>query len=121
MVVPLMQDGQPFSLAMAAAKSAVQDFPTSVFSHESSAVSSASFPLARLAWHLRMHAISLSTAFAAPASHFALAAGGTKPVSSPPKGVCALAPPAHRRPTDSNANTATADRNLLFIVHLLRR
>src|SRR5262249_22975100 len=121
MVVPLMHAGQPDSLAMDAANFAVQDLPTSVFSQESSAVSSASFPLARLAWHLRMHAISLSTAFAAPASHFALAAGGTKPVSSPPKGVCALAVPTHRRPTDSNANTDTADRNLLFIVHLLRR
>ena len=67
MVVPLMHAGQPFSLAIAAAKSAVQDLPASVFSHASSAVSSASFPLARLAWHLRMHAISLSAAFPAPA------------------------------------------------------
>src|SRR6516165_12163161 len=86
MVVPLMHDGQPDSFAMDAANFAVQDLPTSVFSHESSAVSSASFRLARLAWHLRMHAISLSTAFPAPASHFAMVdfAGGTKPVSSPP-------------------------------------
>src|SRR6516165_4408761 len=108
MVVPLMQDGQPFSLAMAPAKSAVQDFPTSVFSHESSAVSSASFPLARLAWHFRMHAVSLPWAFAAPASHFAagLLAGGMMPVSSPPNGVCVPAVPTHRRPTDS---AATAD------------
>src|SRR6516225_10378636 len=89
MLVPLMQDGQPDSLAMVAANFAVQDFPTSVFSHESSAVSSASFPLARLAWHFMMHPISLPAAFAAPASHFALAdfGVGTKPVSSPPNGV----------------------------------
>jgi hypothetical protein len=36
------------------------DLPASVFSHESSAVSLASFPLARLAWHFRMHAISFT-------------------------------------------------------------
>jgi hypothetical protein len=91
MVVPLIHAGQPFSLAMAAAKSAVQDLPVvRLFSHASSAVSSASFPLARLAWHFWMHAISLPAAFAAPASHFASAAGGIKPVSSPPNGVCAL-------------------------------
>src|SRR6516164_6606162 len=89
MVVPLMHAGQPFSLAIAPANFAVQDFPAGVFSHESSAVSSASFPLARLAWHLSMHAISLPAAFAAPASHFALAdfAVGMSPVSSPPNGV----------------------------------
>src|SRR6516162_5522274 len=108
MLVPLMQDGQPDSLAMVAANFAVQDFPTSVFSHESSAVSSASFPLARLAWHFMMHAVSLPTALAAPASHFAvgLLAGGMRPVSSPPNGVCAPAVPTHRRPTDS---AVTAD------------
>src|SRR6516225_7425740 len=113
MVVPLMQDGHPFSLAIDAAKSAVQDLPARVFSHESSAVSSASFPLARLAWHLTMHAISLSAAFPAPASHFAMSdfAGGTKPVSSPPNGVCARAVPTPRRPTDSTA-TADTERNM---------
>src|SRR6516164_11137548 len=89
MVVPLMQDGQPDSLAIDPANFAKQDFPASVFSHESSAVSSASFPLARLAVHFPMHAISLPAAFPAPASHFALAdfGVGTKPVSSPPNGV----------------------------------
>ena len=45
MVVPLMHIGQPDSLAIDPANFAVQDFPASVFSHESSAVSSASFPL----------------------------------------------------------------------------
>jgi hypothetical protein len=50
MVVPLMHAGQPFSLAIAAAKSAVQDLPVvRLFSHSSSAVSSASFALARFA------------------------------------------------------------------------
>ena len=89
MVVPLMQDGHAVSLEIARVKLAAQDLPASVFSHESSAVSSASFPLARLAWHLSMHAISLPSAFAAPASHFAMAdfAGGMSPVSSPPNGV----------------------------------
>src|SRR5215471_1319949 len=89
MVVPLMHAGQPDSLAIDAANFAVQDLPTSVFSQESSAVSSASFPLARLAWHLSMHAMSLPAAFAAPDSHFALVdfAVGTSPVSSPPNGV----------------------------------
>ena len=89
MVVPLMQDGQPDSLDIAKVNFAAQDVPTSVFSHASSAVSSASFPLARLAWHLPMHAVSLPLAFAAPASHFAMAdfAVGTKPLSSPPKNV----------------------------------
>ena len=89
MVVPLMQDGQPDSLAIDAVNFAAQELPASVFSHESSAVSSASFPLARLAWHLKMHALSLSLAFAAPASHFALAdfAVGMSPESSPPNGV----------------------------------
>src|SRR6516165_10423163 len=113
MVVPLMHAGQPFSLAMDAANFAVQDLPTSVFSHESSAVSSASFKLARLAWHLMMHAISLSAAFPAPASHFAvgLLAGGMKPVSSPPNGVCARADGRHR-PTTSAAPTDTV-RNML--------
>ena len=83
MVVPLMHPGQPVSLAIDAANSCAQDLPVlRVFSHASSAVSSASFPLARLAWHFRMHAISLPSAFAAPASHFALAAGGMEPVSS---------------------------------------
>ena len=89
MVVPLMQDGQPDSLEIARVNFATQDLPASVLSHESSAVSSASFPLARLAWHLSMHAISLPSAFAAPASHFALADFnvGMSPVSSPPNGV----------------------------------
>jgi hypothetical protein len=89
MVVPLMQAGQPDSLAIDAANFAVQELPASVFSHESSAVSSASFPLARLAWHFPMHATSLPAAFAAPASHFALAdfGGGMSPLSSPPNGV----------------------------------
>src|SRR6516165_6984855 len=89
MVVPLMQDGQPVSLAIDAANFAVQDFPASVFSHASSAVSSTSLPLKRLAWHLPMHASSFASAFAAPASHFALAdfGTGTVPVSSPPNGV----------------------------------
>src|SRR6516165_2978765 len=89
MVVPLMQDGQPDSLAMDAANFAVQDFPASVFSHESSAVSSASLPAKRLAWHLPMHASSFASAFPAPASHFAKAdfAGGMSPLSSPPNGV----------------------------------
>src|SRR5262249_58745569 len=89
MVVPLMHAGQPDSLAIDAVNFAAQDLPASVFSHASSAVSSASFPLARLAWHLSMHAISLPAAFAAPASHFALVhfGGGMSPVSSPPNGV----------------------------------
>ena len=89
MVVPLMHAGQPDSLAIDAANFAVQALPASVFSHASSAVSSASFPLARLAWHLSMHPISLPAAFAAPASHFALGdfAVGMSPVSSPPNGV----------------------------------
>src|SRR6516164_11447895 len=106
MVVPLMHAGQPVSLAIDSANFAVQDLPTRVVSHESSAVSSASFPLARLAWHLRMHAISLSAAFPAPDSHFAvgLLAGGRKPVSSPPNGVCARADATHR-PTTSAAAT----------------
>src|SRR6516225_502832 len=109
MVVPLRHVGQPFSLAMDAVNFAAQDFPASVFSHESSAVSSASFPFTRSAWHLKMHAISLLSAFAAPASHFVMgpfgASGGTKPVSSPPNG-CARADATHR-PTDSAATTDT--------------
>src|SRR6516164_4952602 len=123
-VVPLMQDGQPDSLEIARVNFAAQDLPASVFSQESSAVSSASFPLARLAWHLKMHALSLSAAFAAPASHFAvgLLAGGMRPVSSPPHGVpdggrvvvvvpiAARADPTHR-PTDSAAMTDTV-RNM---------
>ena len=117
MVVPLMQDGQPDSLAIDAVNFAAQDFPTSVFAHESSAVSSASFPLARLAWHFRMHAISLSAAFPAPDSHFAvgLLAGGRKPVSSPPNGVCARADTTHR-PTTSAATTDPV-RNMLPSFH----
>src|SRR6516165_157725 len=106
MVVPLMHAGQPFSLAMDAANFAEQDLPASVFSHESSAVSSASFPLARSAWHLKMQAISLLAAFAAPASHFAVAlfGGGMKPVSSPPHGACARADTT-KRPIASAATT----------------
>ena len=106
MVVPLMHAGQNDSLAIDAVNFAAQDLPASVFSQESSAVSSASFPLARLAWHLSMHAISLPAAFPAPASHFATVdfAGGIKPVSSPPNGVCARADTTHR-PTTSAATT----------------
>ena len=89
MVVPLMQDGQPFSMEMAKVKLAKQDLPARPVSQAFSAVSSASFPLTRLAWHLSMHLISLPSAFAAPASHFAMAefGGGMSPVSSPPNGV----------------------------------
>ena len=90
MVVPLMHDGQPDSFAIDAANTCAQDLPVlRVFSHASSAVSSASFPLARLAWHLARHAIYLPAAFAAPDSHFALAdfGVGMSPVSSPPNGV----------------------------------
>src|SRR6516162_1984063 len=117
MVVPLMHAGQPDSLEIARVNFATQDFPASVFSHASSAVSSASFPLARLAWHLSMHAISLPAAFAAPASHFAvgLLAGGMKPVSSPPNGVCARADATHR-PTTSAAGTDEV-RNTLPSFH----
>jgi len=51
--------------------------------------SSASFPLARLAWHLMTHPTAVLTAFATLASHAAVGDFGTgmKPVSSPPNGV----------------------------------
>jgi hypothetical protein len=56
-----MHAGQAFSLAIDAAKSALQDLAlVRPPSQLSSAVSSASFPLARLAWHFRMHAISFT-------------------------------------------------------------
>src|SRR6516165_1499862 len=60
-----------------------------------------------------MHAMNLPLAFATATSHFAvgLPAGGMKPVSSPPHGVCALDAPTHRRLTDSAATT-NAVRNM---------
>jgi hypothetical protein len=46
LVVPLIQDGQPFGLAMDPANFATQDFPASVFSHEFSAGIVGEFPRA---------------------------------------------------------------------------
>src|SRR5262245_64203392 len=90
MLVPLMQDGQPFSLEIARVNFAAQDLPASVFSHESSAVSSASFPLARSAWHLKMQAgrdrERAPRAHAATATCVAVpAASVAQPPSSPSK------------------------------------
>src|SRR5690349_22403197 len=46
-----------------------QDCPALFFSQASSAASSASFPLARLAWHFPMHATAFPTALPIDSSH----------------------------------------------------
>src|SRR5262249_54083745 len=107
--------GQPFSFAMLAANLAVHDLPVvRLFSHSSSAVSSASFPEARLSWHLMMHATSFPVAFDAFSSHLAvsLLGAGTKPVSSPPNGGLAAPAAMTNRPTDI---AAAADANLNMV------
>src|SRR5581483_616298 len=59
-------------------------------SHASSAASSASFPVCRLQWHLRIETASFPTAFPTLFSHFVIGpfggSGGMKPPSSPPNG-----------------------------------
>src|SRR5262245_37326427 len=63
-------------------------------SHPSSTVSSASFPDARVSWHLKTHFWYLLRIFATLLSYLRLSAsGGMNPVSSPPNGVTAQAPP----------------------------
>src|SRR5213080_3708217 len=66
---------------------ALHDFTGSVDSQASSAVSSASFPSARLMWQPRMHTSALEAAFATVCWHFAaFLFRGKQPASSPPKG-----------------------------------
>src|SRR2546426_11720462 len=67
-------------------------FCSQMLSQPSSVVSSGNFPAARPAWHLRTHFWNLARFFPTLASVFKVAlSGGMKPVSSPPKGVCARA------------------------------
>ena len=66
---------------------ALHDFAASVDSQASSAVSSTSFPFARLMWQPRMHTSALEAAFATACWHFAaFLFRGKQPASSPPKG-----------------------------------
>jgi hypothetical protein len=81
----LRHGGQPVSFALAASYFVLQSA-----SQPSSAVSSASDPLARFSWHLPSQARSLATWEPTLLSHLKVAvSGGMKPVSSPPKAVCA--------------------------------
>jgi len=93
-VAPLMQLQPPlvsaaYAFVTEAWNFSRHDFPALFFSQASSAVSSASFPLDRLAWHLMTHATALLTAFATLASHLPVSdfGSGMLPVSSPPNGV----------------------------------
>src|SRR5437667_12855733 len=86
---------------------ALHDFTASVDSQASSAVSSASFPSARLTWQPRMHTSAVEAAFASVCGHFAVVLlKGEQPGSSAPsasrvavRDVPALRDAASRRAT----------------------
>src|SRR5256885_1177056 len=90
----LSRQGGHVSFPVALSYLLLQEDFAAPLSQASSAVSSASFPSARSLWHLKMHEAALPRALPTQSSHFATSLlGGMNPVSSPPKGVAAIAIP----------------------------